>query len=302
MRKFRNYSLLAGAMLTFTFTSCNNDEIENLAEPVAAQFSANISDVLETRASGTSWDKGDAIGITASGNDDMAAYTNMNYTTTNGDGNFTGTTIYFQNTGNVTFSAYYPFTGTEKTAAGTISSDTKATNQTEDAQKEIDYLYATAKDKSYSSHTVAFQFAHKMSEITLTFKAGNDIALKDIARYTISGLKMTGTFNTATGVAATATDASAEDLTMSVSNLITGTEAAVAPVILYPQAATNVKLSIELGRQKYGCDLTVADNELKAGNNYTFAITINKTGLTVNKAEISQWNPITGTDGEATIQ
>lgn len=301
MRKFRNYSLLAGAMLTFTFTSCSNDEIENLAEPVAAQFSANISDVLETRASGTSWDKGDAIGITASGNDGMAAYTNMKYTTTNADGNFTGTTIFFQNTGNVTFSAYYPFTGTEKTPAGTINNNTKATNQTGDAQKNIDYLYATAKDKSYSSNTVAFQFAHKMSEITLTFKAGKDIALNDITGYTISGLKMTGTFDAATGVAATATDASAEDLTMSVSNL-TGTEAAVAPVILYPQAATNVKLSIELDGQKYGCDLTVADSELKAGNNYTFAITINKTGLTVNKAEISQWNPITGTDGEATIQ
>lgn len=301
MRKFRNYSLLAGAMLTFTFTSCSNDEIENLAEPVAAQFSANISDVLETRASGTSWDKGDAIGITASGNDGMAAYTNMKYTTTNGDGSFTGTTIYFQNTGNVTFSAYYPFTGTEKTAAGTISSDTKVTNQTGDAQKKIDYLYATEKDKSHKSSSVAFTFAHKMSEITLTFKAGTDIALSDITGYTISGLKMTGTFDTATGAAATATDASAEDLTMSVTSL-TGAEATVAPVILYPQAATGVKLSIALGGQKYGCDLTVADNELKAGNNYTFAITINKTGLTVDKAGISQWNPITGTNGEATMQ
>ena len=301
MKKFRNYSLLVGAMLTFAFTSCNNDEIENLAEPVAAQFSASISDVLETRASGTSWDEGDAIGITASGNDDMTAYTNMKYTTTDGDGNFTGTTIYFQNTGNVTFSAYYPFTGTEKTAAGTINNNTKATNQTADAQKNIDYLYATAEDKSYSSNTVAFQFAHKMSEITLTFKAGKDIAISDITEYTISGLKMTGTFNTATGVAATATDASAEYLTMSVTSL-TGTEATVAPVILYPQAATGVKLSIALGGQKYGCDLTVADNALKAGNNYTFAITINKTGLTVNKAEISNWNPVTSTGGEATMQ
>lgn len=301
MKQIRNYSLLAGTMLTLALASCSNNEIENLEEPVAAQFSASISDAVETRASGTTWDNGNAIGITASGNDLMAAkYINMKYTTANGDGNFTGTAIYFQNTGNVNFSAYYPFTGTEGTAVGTISSDTKATNQTGDNQKNIDYLYASVENKSYQSNTVAFQFDHKMSEITLTFKAGTDVDLSKITAYTISGLKMTGTFNTATGEAA-ATANAAEDLTMAVSGL-SGAEAAVAPVILYPQTVTDVKLSITLDGQKYGCDLTIENNELKAKNNYTFAITVNKTGLTVSTATINGWTAATEGSGTATIQ
>lgn len=299
MKQIRNYSLMAGAMLALALASCNNDEIENLEEPVAAQFSASISDAVETRASGTSWDNGDAIGITATNNTAMTAYTNIQYTTASGDGNFTGTTIYFQNTGTVTFSAYYPFTGTGGIAAGTISSDTKVPNQTGDTQKEIDYLYASAKDKSYTNESVAFQFGHKMSEITLTFKAGTDVNISDITAYTISGLKMEGTFNTADGTA-TVTSATAEDLTMTVSGL-SGAEAAVAPVILYPQLATDVKLSITLDGQNYGCKLTVEDSELKAGNNYTFAITVNKTELTVSNAGINGWSPITG-EGTATIQ
>lgn len=301
MKPIKNYSLLAGAMLTLAFTACSNNEIENLEEPVAAQFSASISDAIETRALGTLWDKGDVIGITASDNNDMAAkYTNIQYTTANGDGNFTGTAIYFQNTGNVTFSAYYPFTGTAGTAAGTISSDTKVTNQAVDKQKNIDYLYASVEDKSYKEKTVAFQFDHKMSEITLTFKAGTDVDLDNITKYTISGLKMEGSFNTATGEA-TATANAAEDLTMS-GSCLSGGEAAVDPVILYPQAATNVKLSITLDGQKYGCDLTIDGSVLKAGTNYTFTITVNKEKLTVDKATINGWTSIIGGSGTATIQ
>ena len=50
------------ATLVLALAACNNDN-ENLnGDPVAAQFTADIT--LATRASGTTWTGGDRIGIT----------------------------------------------------------------------------------------------------------------------------------------------------------------------------------------------------------------------------------------------
>lgn len=55
------------ATLALALAACNNDN-ENLnGDPVAAQFTADIAPA--TRASGTTWDNGDRIGITDIGND-----------------------------------------------------------------------------------------------------------------------------------------------------------------------------------------------------------------------------------------
>lgn len=287
--------LLALATLALTLAACSNDD-ENNNQPVA-RFSAEIDGATLTRAAGTSWDKNDPIGITATGNTDMSKYTNVKYITIDGDGNFTGTPIYFQNTGDVTFTAYYPFTETSKMTEGVLTNNTKT--QTIKHQKEIDYLFAEDKDKNCNNADVTFTFYHKMSQITLTFvNNGNDTNISDITAYTISGLKMEGTFNTADGTA-TATADKAEDLTISISGL-SGNEAEVAPVILYPQDATSVTLTVTLGGQNYSCELDIQDDELKAGNNYTFEITVSKTGLTLNNSSIEKWNPVTGS-GTATM-
>lgn len=289
--KARTFMTMAAAALVLA--ACNNSDDEN-TRPVAARFSMEIDDAVLTRAAGTVWGKGDEIGISAVNNEAMSGrYTNVKYTTADGDGNFTGTPVYFQNTENVDFTAYYPFSGNEGTAAGTITSNTKAENQTTN-QKNIDYLFAEAKDANNNNANVSFTFSHKMSQITLTFvNDGDDTDISDITAYTISGLKMEGSFNTADGTAEATTTASAENLVMSVSGL-SGDKAEVAPVILYPQSAADVTLTVTLGGQSYSCDLEIEDDELKAGNNYTFDITVSKTGLTVSQYSISSWISVPG--------
>ena len=77
MMKIKFFALAA---LALALTACNNDnEILN-GDPVAAQFTADIA--IATRASGTTWDNGDRIGITDIGNDTQ--YGNVPFILKNG--------------------------------------------------------------------------------------------------------------------------------------------------------------------------------------------------------------------------
>lgn len=181
---------------------------------------------------------------------------------------------------------------------GTISSSTTTDKQTSANQKKIDYLYATATGKK-SSPSVTMTFTHRMSQIAITFKQGDDVDLKDLTGYTISGLKMQGEFNTDTGTA-TATG-SAADLTMTVDGQ-GGTAFSAPAVILYPQTASTFDLSVTLGEQAFTQQgITINNGELKAGNCYQYTIEISKTKLDVKQTSIGSWTNIDGGSGLVTL-
>ena len=93
------------ATLVLALAACNNDN-ENLnGDPVAAQFTADIA--LATRASGTTWDNGDRIGITDIGNDTQ--YGNVPFILKNGKFEAEKKVIYIEDTKPHTFRAYYPY-------------------------------------------------------------------------------------------------------------------------------------------------------------------------------------------------
>lgn len=285
MKKIFLYTAAALAL-----TACSNDnEPAAPAESDVATITAQIGEV-QSRAANTSWAAGDKIGITTTGN--TKEYVNMEYTVGNpATGSFTGNPIYFQkNSVDVTFTAYYPFAGTEGTAAGVISGNTCAANQTAAAQPSVDYLWAQATG-SRQNHDINFTFAHKMSKLTLTFKNGDDTDVSDITAYTIGGLKHEGTFNTADGTAV-ATAEAAENLTIPTSGVTNGN--AVVPVILYPQEVTanSVTLAVVLDGETYNCVLPVKDNKLASRSNYNYTIKINKTGMTVVGSTITNWTDV----------
>ena len=150
----------------FTFTvlgialaACTND-IENLNDgPVAAQFTAAIGNnvTATTRVSGTDgtkWDKGDCIGITCTGG---SSYNNVPYVTNNGDGNFNPASddiIYYDNTDEVTFRAYYPYKDDNEMTEGKIAATTDAKAQ--EVQTRHDFLFADgAKGSTYNPDVTA---------------------------------------------------------------------------------------------------------------------------------------------------
>jgi hypothetical protein len=284
--------LFTFAALALALAACTNDD-ENLNNgPVAAVINAEISDAVSTRASGTAWAERDEIGISES----RFGYTNVPYRWESGKFTPTGTIIFFQDDDPTTFSAYYPYDAD----GGTLTATTDATAQQN--QPAIDFLYATGATASTHNPEVNFtddtdaggkdcSFHHCMSQITLTFKEGSGVDFSTIqpTGYTLSGLMLTGSFDTTTGTAETDDATAAQDLDMTLTN-----GALTSSVILFPQTKASIGLSVYYNSQPYTATLTIPDGALKAGNNYTYTVTVRNKDLSISSATISDWNPVNG--------
>lgn len=284
--------LFTFAALALALAACTNDN-ENLNDgPVAAVINAEISDAVSTRASGTAWAERDEIGISES----RFGYANVLYRWENGKFTPAGTIIFFQDDDPTTFSAYYPYDAD----GGTLTATTDATAQQN--QPAIDFLYATGATASTHNPEVNFtddtdaggtdcSFHHCMSQITLTFKEGSGVDFSTIqpTGYTLSGLMLTGSFDTTTGTAETDDATAAQNLDMKLTN-----GALTSSVILFPQTKASIGLSVYYNSQPYTATLTIPDGALKAGNNYTWTVTVRNKDLSIESAKITDWNPVTG--------
>lgn len=296
------------SMAALALAACNND-LDNLTDgQVAAKISGNIENV-QTRAAGGSWEANDQIGIscTSAG---KTNYTNVLYTIDNtATGSFSSTTpIYFQDLEEVTFSAYYPY----EAAGGTISKTIAAADQTTDAQKDIDYMYASGAKASKTNPEVKFidngagqdcRFQHRMVQLNLTFNKGKDTDLTKMTDFTVKGLKMEGTFNTADGTA-TATATAAADLTITETPASSDTYS--RSLILFPQDVTGGKFRLELtlDGQTYKTELSIPSGgtALKSGFKYNYSIGVNKTEISVIQSEIAGWSNGGSGSGDAVMQ
>ena len=273
------------AALALSLAACNNDN-ENLnGGPVAAQFTADIYEAVSTRASGTTWDNGDRIGVTDIGNDTQ--YGNVPFILKNGKFEAEENVIYIKDTKTHTFRAYYPYNA----AGGTLAATTDATAQQN--QPAIDFLFASGatgdKDSPVVSFTDDHAFHHRMSRITLTFEAGDGVDFSVIKPegYTLGDVILTGTFNTADGIAAA--DGTAEALAMDLAD-----GSLTSSVILFPQTAASLPLVVNFNDVEYKATLTVPEGALQAGNNYTYTVKVRNKGIEVSEATIAKWNDIDG--------
>ena len=288
----------AFAALALTLAACNNDN-ENLNDgPVAAKFIADITPATRVNSEGTDWTDGDRIGVTGAG------FTNVPYKRENGKFVTDGTTIYFNDTETHTFNAYYPY----QSDGGTVTVSTAADKQGAD----IDFLFASGAKGSTRSPEVSFtdktdkggednSFHHRMSLIKFTFKPGDGLIFNGMepADYTLDGLKHEGTFDTATGTTAV-TAAVESPITMQLGGATT------SQVIILPQGVTT---SLDLTVSFNGLDYTTTlpnpskpeANQFSAGYAYTYNITLNNKGITVEEPEITPWEPGNSNDVSITL-
>lgn len=277
MMKIRHFALAA---LAISMAACTSDnENMNTDGPVAAKFIADITPATRVNSEGTEWTEGDRIGVTGAG------FTNVPYKREYGMFVPDGTVIYFDDTETHTFHAYYPY----QAEGGTVTVSTAADKQGTD----IDFLFASGATGDTRNPTVEFTgdhaFKHCMSLIKFTFKPGDGIMFSETepASYTLGGLKIEGTFDTATGATAV-TAAANSPITMQLNG------ATASQVIILPQEVTiPLDLSVSYNGQSYKATLKLPEtptaNFYTAGYAYTYNITLNNKGITVEEPEITPW-------------
>ena len=309
MKKFRFLYIAAAALL---FAACANEEdgIGNNG-PVAATVKADIVKNATRATTGNTWSENDAIGVNVT----SKGYTigdNVKYTTT-GDGKFTSDNpIYFAKaTETVNFSAYYPYQ--ENVDGNGIVNNWNMAEVKEGEPCPADFLFAKDATATKSSPQVQFtgdnQFKHCMSMIRLTFKAGdgineNNANLKN--KLKLKGIYKTGSINTQTGEVTIYGDRGIYESDVDNKSLKNG---ATCEFIVFPQSLDNNKMDIELEVadngtiNTYTTSLTSStNNEFKGGYLYTYPIRINNTGVVIEKAGITEWQPIDEPDLDAVQQ
>lgn len=276
------------AAMTLALVACDNNDDDPVTSQETVKISATIGESLPSRVSDNKWSQGDEIGVTAIGNVDWK-FINYKYTAQNEEGDFSGDPIYFHNP--MTIKSYYPFTGEKGNAPGIIEANTKVGNQTAEDQPKIDFLYASMENITTNPKKINLAFSHQMSKLTFIFNDGNGIDVSKIVSYQIDGLILEGTFDTETGICTAKSGIAPESLVISTTDV--KNEVALPSLIIFPQDNVTLTLKIKDNEnQEYACNLSFRDNDnrILTGNNYQWTITVNKTGLTVNKSTIIDWN------------
>lgn len=290
------------AAASLILTACEKNDDNPIPSDVPVKITATIGGDYVTRAKDNAWSAGDRIGITATTGPAVGRFVNMEYS--NGENGFTGTPIYFYDP--MTLSAYYPFDGTEGSAPGKegiIESDTRAGNQTSENQPNIDFLFAgnTEIEVKDDKPVINFSFEHKMSKLTFILVSGNEgTDIKKIVSYSLDGLVLDGTFNTADGVCAVKDGSEAERLGIDLKDEEKSNEKLTpASLIVFPQKVEKLTMKIhDSDNQDYSCDLNFGTDGIKAGNNYQFTIKVSKTTLDI-VSSIQEWTLVKDDDNKA---
>ncbi|MFI3295930.1 MAG: fimbrillin family protein, partial [Rikenellaceae bacterium] len=271
--------LLLSIGIAFAAIGCTKDPYGTQSGDDALTITSNIT----TRVSDGQWDEKDAIGVYMTGEGVSSESANVEYTTADGDGTFTSSTpLYLPSSGSVEIFAYYPYVAEVDLAAYPIKS-----------AEQVDLLSATA--TSVTSPSVALEFNHLLSKVSLTIENGEGLETADLAGLdvTISGISTEATFDVSEGEVNTLGEASALSLT-------TATEGTSSSAIVIPQTLSDATLYFDT--KDYGTfSATLSTTEFKVGMEYKYTATLNCNGVEITSSNISGWGPNDAESGTASI-
>lgn len=205
------------------------------------------------------------------------------------------TTPYYPTSGKgVKIIAYQPYSASADITNGGYSF-TVQTDQNGNSNKnyyDSDLLYSESAVYSPKADAQSLVFKHQLSKVVCTLQSGVGSPELDGATVAIVEAKIKGTFKPSDGTF-TIDDRTISDVTMN-NTITSGSYIAVIPPQTFNKGAKFLKVTLKEGGDFYykipnGGDLTLA-----ASNVYTYAITVNKTGLTVTST-ITSWDSSSGT-------
>ena len=293
--KFLSIILCAAAL----FAACDTAEelADGTSDAVAVQFASGGISITRTTADGNQWVADDAIGIFMKAHGETLSsgvyadagnkkYKAQSSSATSLFSPFNGDqTIYYpMEGGRVNFVAYYPYTQS-------LTNYTYPVNVSDQSNPAaIDLLYSgstTAYDNG--SVTVPLTFKHALSRLVINVAVGDGFAnLSGLTAVSIKGMKTTAGFDLGTGTLGTAADAA--DITP----YSTG-GGSYSAILLPTTLGTTHYVQFTVDGKSYAWQIDSDIAKLEAGKQYTYTVTISKTGLTVAPVEITDWTGTTTT-------
>ena len=294
--------LFTTCLMTLVLFSCKDkepfwgdDNNQGVGRQKYVKFDASIENQV-TKASGTTWDSGDAIGVymkAAGANLSAASEENIKYTTP-GDGTFTAATTGIElpaDGSNVDFIAYYPY---QTTITG-LSYPVNTAIQT--SLPAIDLLYSNnAVNANKTNNVVSMDFKHMLSLLVLNIATGDGVSDLTGLGLSATGLTTDGSFDLSNGAITLGT--ATATLTPAIN--ATSTTAATVNAILVPGQNLNAaELVFTLSGKTY--KWTPATQTLETGKKYTYSIQLSASGVVVVNPEGSIEDWIDGNPGEPGI-
>ena len=203
----KNLFILASAMAALALGACSNEEETHgvdLSKPISLDFRPAA---VQTRATVGVEDANfvinDVVGVyvsrsTLEGSD----YANIKFTYDNTK--WITKTLYWPNgTDSYTITAYYPFAGSENTAAATLSVNVPD-NQSGNSYTKADYMWAQKTSVTPTNEAITLTMDHKMSLLKLDITANPNMGLglsqiNDMTPAILGSIPATGTWNLTTG-------------------------------------------------------------------------------------------------------
>ncbi len=280
-------------MALLAFVGCSkSDGVES-----SQSSELRITSSITTRASGTSWDDTDEIGVymAESGTTTYIGEENTLYTPTSGGSNIdfeSENPLYYPSSGYVDILAYYPYSDAEEFDVTAYEIDVADQSKL----TAIDLMIATKSGIASTSQALALNFEHKLSQINLTIKLSDGTDL-DLTKMSV---KLIGTSATATyDLTAGASDSPISNLgTTTEITLATNSNGTSCEAIVIPQALSGAKLLFDFESGE-SLAATITTTSFAIGQSYSYTAILSHAAVNLSSAEIGDWVEGNGEDGES---
>ena len=304
-------NILAIAAIALTFTACSNDNditTNNEGKDTPISLSVGVGELsVVTRAENTATLADGELGLYITKNGEktlVGKYLCNNAQFTYNNGWSCGTTYYWAaDNATINYFAYFPFLGTEGTAATSLPWDTSTQTGVGDGGYDpLDLLYVNGSaTNTASDHGIKITLGHVCSKLVVNVsKLGSEIAEgTTISSIKIAGLKAKGNFyllaDTYNHIDAGSwdPDVNPADIVMKSTTTNANMNSTYEAILIPQTAAFTLTISLS-NHSEY--QLAVPSHAFAAGTCYTLTMQVGQDKVTIGNITQTPWQDVSGGD------
>lgn len=283
-------NIFLAALALVALASCSKTESVEISNVWSGEL--RISSGIETRATETTWEADDTIGVFMSntGTTDAVGLHNTKYSTSSTATSATFTVdadfdeLYYPQSGDVDIVAHYPYNSSATLSTYPIDVEAQSDLTT------IDFMSAKMVGVAKSKTALALKFYHLLSQLKVTLTPATDggLTVSDLAAATIT---VSGTQTSATATLGYDSTEEMPTATFSLSgntvDLSLAATNSIATFIVVPQT-TSLTFTITVAEvgEFY---VTINNTKLTPGDEHSYAISVSRTTATIEGATINPW-------------